>query len=212
MRRFLVLVLVVGLLGGSLATSVQAKKKRKKPAQVEVTYWFANTSGGCAAEAYTLVLTEATEGSNCGSLLAGLPWAVAETAGVASPITYYAAEGVPFVLDATNKITGTIQVSSRSVAAGAPLFLGAGQATTIGVVTATTDGEAKELGMFESTYTVTPAQGVYEVEFEIEPPAELDKAEFTSLEIALHTEGSSVNHGYYRTVDPASSINVPTLQ
>lgn len=213
MRRFLVVALVVGLLGGALVGPVEAKKKKKKKkkaAPVEVTYWFSNTSGGCAAEAYNLVLTEPTEGTNCGSLFAGLAWGPASSAGQASPIVYYAVEGVPFLLDASKKITGAIQVSSRSVQGA--VFLGAGQATTVGTVSGTTGGDAKELGTFESTYSVTPTQGVYEVKFEIEPPKEFNKTEFTSLEIGLHTEGTSVNHGFYRTANPASSIIVPTLK
>lgn len=213
MRKMLVVALVVGLLGGSLVGPVEAKKKKKKLAAVPVTFWFANESGGCADDsAFVLQLTEATEGSNCGNLTYGATYGPASDAGVANPYTYNAVEGLPFILDATQKITGTIQVSSRSVAAGVPAFLGAGQATTIGTVTGTTGGESKELGTFESTYTVTPAQGVYEVKFEIEAPTEFDKAEFTGLGISLHTEGPVVNHGYYRVHSPASSFTVPTWQ
>lgn len=211
MRRFLVVALVMGLLGGSMIGPVEAKKKKKKAAPVAVTYWFHNESGACTDDAaFVMRLTEATEGSNCGNLGYGAPWPVTSAAGVSTPYTYYAIEGVPFVLDASQKIIGKIQVSSRSVAAGVPVYLGAGQATTVGVLSGGTADGAQELGSFESTYAVTPAGGVYEVAFEIEPPKELDKAVFDSLQISLHTEGPVVNHGYYRTVDPASSITVPT--
>lgn len=216
MRKMLVVALVVGLLGGSLVGPVEAAKKKKKqppPAAVPVTFWFANDSGACTDDAaFVLKLTESTEGSNCGNLAYGATYGPASDAGVANPFTYNAVEGLPFILDASQKITGTIQVSSRGVAAGVPVFLGAGQATTVGTVIGTTGDESKELGAFESTYTVTPAQGVYEVTFEIEPPAELDKAEFTGLGISLHTEGPVVNHGYYRVHSPASSLTVPTWQ
>lgn len=211
MRKMLVVALVIGLLGGSLIGPVEAKKKKKKSAPVPVTFWFANDSGACTDDsAFVLKLTESTEGSNCGNLGFGAPYAVANAAGLSNPFSYNAIEGLPFVLDASQKITGTIQVSSRGVVAEAPVFLGAGQATTIGTVTGTTGGESVELGAFESTYTVTPAQGVYEVKFEIEPPAEFDKAQFTGLGISLHTEGLVVNHGYYRVHSPASSFTIPT--
>lgn len=210
MRKMLVVALVVGLLGGSLIGPVEAKKK-KKLAPAPVTFWFANDSGACTDDAaFVLKLTESTEGSNCGNLGYGAPYPVANAAGLSTPYAYNAIEGLPFILDATQKITGTVQVSSRSIAEGVPVFLGAGQATTVGTLTGTTDGESVELGAFESTYAVTPAQGVYEVKFEIEPPADLDKAQFTGLGISLHTEGPVVNHGYYRVANPASNFTVPT--
>lgn len=210
MRKFLAVALAVGLLGGSLVGPVEAAKKKKKLVATPVTFWFANDSGACTDDAaFVLKLTESTEGSNCGNRFHGALWDVAVAAG-STPYTYNAIEGVPFILDATQKISGTIQVSSQSIAAGVPVYLGAGQATTIGAINGTTGDESKELGTFESTYQVTPAQGVYEVKFEIEPPAELDKAQFTGLSISLHTEGMSVNHGYYRVADPASNFTVPT--
>ena len=214
MRKFLLIALVMGLIAGNMgAPAVAAKKKKKKAAPVAVTFWLAHESDDCADDAArVLKLTEATEGSNCGNLGYGAPYPVTNGAALSLPMTFMTVEGVPLVLDASQPITGTIMVSSRSVAAGVPAFLGAGQATTKGVLTGTTSEGAQELGTFESTYAVTPAAGVYEVAFEIQPPAELDKVTFTSLDISLHTEGAVVNHGYFRTLDPASSFTVPTWQ
>lgn len=211
MRKFLLVALVLGLIAGNMGAPAIAKKKKKKAAPASVTFWLSHESDDCADDAArVLKITESTEGSNCGNLGYGAPYPATNGAGLSTPMTFYTVEGVPFVLDASKPITGTIQVSSRGVAAGAPVFLGAGQATTKGVLAGTANGDSVELGAFESTYAVTPAAGVYEVKFEVQPAKDLDKATFSSLEISLHTEGAVVNHGYFRTVDPASSFTVPT--
>lgn len=209
MRRFLVVALVVGLLAGSLAGSVEAKKKKKKkPVPVEMTLWF-NAEGGCA-EALTLRLTEATEGSNCGrNPFYGVGWDVGEQTGQVTPYTFYAVEGLPFILDGTKPIVATVQVSAF---ASGPVSSGAGESRLVGKLTGETSGETVELGTAETTYLVTPAQGVYEVVLEFEPATDFDKATFTQFDISLEQRGTSVSHGHYRTVDPASKIAVPTLE
>lgn len=213
MKKLIAVVMVLGLVGSFAAPVSAAKKKKKKAVATPVTYFFHNDSGACTDDAaFVMKITEATEGSNCGNLLFGAGYEAGNGAGVANPFTYRAVEGIPFVLDATQKIVATVQVSSRSSAPGVPVFLGAGQTTLNASIAGQSGGETKELGTAKSTYTVTPAQGVYEVVLEFQPPAELDKATFTSLEISLHNTGQSVNHGYYRTVNPASKVLVPTLK
>lgn len=211
MKKLIAVVMVLGLIGSFAAPVSAAKKKKKKPVATPVTFFFHNDSGACTDDAaFVMKLTEATEGSNCGNLLYGAGYEAGNAAGLSDPYTYYAVEGVPFVLDATQKIVATVQVSSRSVAAGVPAYLGAGQTTLVASISGQSGDETKELGAAKSTYAVTPAQGVYEVVLEFQPPAELDKATFTSLSIDLHQTGQSVNHGFYRTVNPASKILVPT--
>lgn len=209
MRRLLVIALLVGLVAGSLATPVAAKKKKKKkPVPVEMTLWF-NAEGGCG-EATTLRLTEATEGSNCGNNpWYGVAWDVGESNGLATPYTFYAVEGLPFVLDGTKPIVATVQVSAY---VSSPVGSGVGEARLVGTLTGETGGDTVELGTAETTYMVTPAQGIYEVVLEFEPAADFDKATFTQFDITLVQNGNSVSHGHYRTVDPASKIAVPTLE
>ena len=218
MRRALIVAVVLGLLTGSLAAPVEAaKKKKKKPAPalqpVPVTLFFSNTSGGCSDDAYLMVLAEPTEGSNCGTLLSGPGNELLVRAGQApDTIVYNAAEGVPFVLDATQKITGKIQVASHSGRAENPGSLGAGPTTLVAALTGTSGGEEKDLGTVEVSYVATPDKKVFEVAVEFEPPAELDKAEFTSLSISLYNRGFAALHGFYRAVAPASNLTIPTWQ
>lgn len=208
MRRFLVVALAIGLVGGSLVGPVEAKKKKKKPVPVEMIYWL-HADGGCG-EATTLMLTEATEGSNCGNNpWYGVGWEVGTSAGLVTPYNFYAVEGLPFVLDGTKPIVATMQVSAY---VSSPVGSGVGEATLVGILSGETGGETVDLGTAETTYTVTPAQGVYEVVLEFEPTSDFDKMSFTQFDITLEQRGNSVSHGHYRTVDPASKIAVPTLK
>lgn len=216
MRRALVVALVLGLLAGSLAAPVEAAKKKKKkkkppvaaqPVPVEMVLWF-NAQEGCAGP-LTLGLTEATEGSNCGrNPFYGAAWGAGEAAGLATPYVFTAVEGLPFVLDGSKPIVATMQVSAY---VSDVVSSGVGQTTLVGTLTGTTGGEAVELGTAEATYLVTPAQGIYEVPLEFDVK-DFDKKTFTAFEIALEQRGTSVSHGHYRTLNPASKIAVPTLK
>ena len=215
MRRTLIVALMLGLLAGSIAAPVEAaKKKKKKPAEpvaTPVTLFFSNTSGGCTDDAYLMVLTEAAEGSNCGTALSGPGNELLFRAGQdPDAIVYNASEGIPFILDATQKITGKIQVASHSGAAQNPGALGAGPTTLVAELSGSSDGASKVLGTIEVPYVVTPAQKVVEVLVEFQPPPELDKAEFTTLSISLYNRGVAALHGFYRAVAPASTLTIPT--
>ena len=218
MRRTLVAALVLSLVAGSLAAPALAGKKKKKtppppaPVAEAVTFWFHNDPAACAAENYTLQLVEATAGSNCGSAASGVANEALVTAGEAPlGMVYNATEGVPFVLDATQKITGTIYVASHSGEASNPAGLAAGPATLVAEVIGTIAGEETSLGIAEVDYLVTPASKVYEVKFELEVPAELDKSQVDSLSISLYNRGFTVAlHGFYRVQNPASNFTVST--
>lgn len=218
MKKLLVVALAVGLVGTSMVGPSVAGKKKKKPKQppvatpvaTPVTLFFSNTSGGCTAEGYVMVLVEPTEGSNCGSAFSGpVNEALVQAGEAPATLTYSATEGLPFVLDATQKITGTIQVMSFT-RGEAPQPVATGPTTMVAEIFGETGGETKSLGVAELSYTVTPAQKDYPVEIEIAPPGELDKAEFTSLSISLYNRGAAPLHGWYRAVAPASKITVPT--
>lgn len=209
MRKTLVATIVLGLIAGSLAAPATAKKKKPKtpaPVATPMTLWFHATE--CADGNYLLMLKEATEGRNCGSAFYGAPYPVASAAGQSAPRTFNAGEGVPFVLDASQKIVATVQVSAYASAQGGGS--GVGQTTLVGTFAGQVGGETKELGTVEQTYMVTPAQGVYEVKLELQPPAEFDKAQFTSFSLTLHNKGTSLAHGFYRTTNPASFVVIPT--
>jgi hypothetical protein len=218
MKKTLVTALAVGLVAGALAGPVSAARKKPKkpkppvaaPVQTPVTFYLTNTNAECTADSYVLMLTEATEGLACGSALSGIPNDLLVEAGEApNTIVYNAAEGVPFVLDATQKLTGTILVDSYSHPA-VPAGTAVGPTTLVVELSGESGGETKILGTAEVAYTVTPAETTYQADFEITLPAELDKAPFTTLAISLYNGGVSPLHGFYRVTPPASKIVVPT--
>ena len=216
MRKFMIVSLVLGLLVGSLVAPATAGKKKKKkappaPIAVPLTLFFSNTSGGCTDDAYLMVLVEPAEGSNCGTALSGPGNELLVSAGdVPDTIVYNATEGLPFVLDATQKITGKIQVMSYGSGDVPQVGFGVGQTTLVAALAGQSGGEQKDLGTMEVSYVVTPAQKIYEVAVEFQPAAELDKAQFTSLSISLYNQGPAPFHGWYRAVAPASSLTIPT--
>jgi hypothetical protein len=219
MRKMIVTALVLGLVAGSLSAPAIAKKKKPRkppvvlPVQTPVNFYLHNDSDpvDCTEPAnFTLMLTEAESGGNCGNLLFGATYPVGEETGLASPFTYNAAEGLPFVLDGTQPIKATLYVSSGRGRAENPQPIGVGQTTVVAELLGSAGGAAKELGTAEATYQVIPGETTYEVKLEFPAIAELDKAVFDALSISLHQEGASMMHGYYRVADPASFITIPT--
>jgi hypothetical protein len=225
LKRLIVLVLMLGLVAGSLAAPAAAKKKKKKKkkpplVQVDQTYYLRNTTGGCAEENYNLMLEDGEDESTCGDHANGIGSEIfvnvfgepCEPSGEygCTNLTYFAIEGVPFKLDATKQIGGIIAVGSWASAQGAGN--GIGQTTLVVEITGEKDGESVLIGEQSFTYAVTPAQSIYEHEIDIAPDAGFDKAEFTSLEVNLYNRGPSAEHSWYSLDDPASHIVAPIWQ
>jgi hypothetical protein len=211
---------VLGLIAGSLAAPAGAKKKKKKPpapVSVAQNYWLRNTSDGCDPTAYQLLTSDGEDATTCGDHAGGIGNEImlnafeepCEPSGLygCGNLTYTAAEGIPLTLDATQDISGMIAVGSWASESGAGN--GAGQATLVIQITGTKDGEPALIGEAEVSYTVTPAQSMYENEFTITPDAALNMAEFTTLELNLLNRGASVEHSWYSLDEPASFITIP---
>jgi hypothetical protein len=216
-RKLLVVGLVAGLVVGSLGTSVEAKKKKKKLVPTPVSYFIQRVpAGSCADEAsYFLSVTPGADNGACGNLGFGVIAEVTSQIGeddLVSPAYVFAArDGVPFVLDATKPLTGKITVKSASAIQGQALVPhGVGQTTLQIAVTGTTNGTSTELGTATATYLVTPNSQPAPVEFTITLDAALNKASFTTLELHLRNRGASVQHGYYASGNQ-SFVTVPTL-
>ncbi|MDQ3954906.1 MAG: hypothetical protein M3285_05080 [Actinomycetota bacterium] len=216
-KKLLVLGLVAGLIVGSLGVAAEAKKK-KKPVPTPVSFYIQKVAEGDCTEEGTLFLsvTPGEDNGTCGSQYYGAPTEAASQAGedhfFTDPKRMAAVDGVPFVLDATKTLTGTITVKSANSLSGTTLTqLGAGQSTLEVLVTGTSNGEAVELGNAEVTYDVMPGANPEPVSFEITLDEALNKAKFTTLELTLWNRGASVVHGWYASGDQ-SFITVPTLK
>lgn len=219
-KKLVVVGLVAGLIVGSLGVSAEAKKKKKKkPVPTPVNFYLQRVpEGSCAEEAsFSLSVEPGEDNGACGDLLFGAPTEIGHQAGddqfFTTPYRFPAADGVPFVLDATKPLTGTIAVYSTTQAQGVPFPgpAGAGQTTLEVLVTGTSNGEAVEIGNAEVTYDVTPNSHPDPVSFEITLDETLNKATFTTLELTLWNRGTSVFHGHYGTGEQ-SFITVPTIK
>ncbi|HEX2058953.1 MAG TPA: hypothetical protein VHI71_11370 [Actinomycetota bacterium] len=112
----------------------------------------------------------------------------------------------------TRPIHGTIEVSSRYLVGYVVGPIGVGQAQLRVTIAGIAGGRDVTVGSFTSeTYTVTPAEDEYEVEFEIEPDTALAGARLTELRIGLEVLGPNVNHNFF-DADAKSSVTVPLVR
>lgn len=218
MKRIIAIALLGGLLGGlAYAPATAAKKKPKKPkAKIvakDVSYYLRRNGCGTAEDVTSLSVENGTdEGTGCGSRLGGAPNVILGPAGQPQGQYVWAAtDGVPFTLNATKDITGSITLRSSRVQSPNENPMGAGEATLQVTLTGTSGDEVVTLGSGENTYSLAPGDGPVTSEFTFTPDAALNKAAFTSLELTTVVTGPVVFHGYYELEDPASHFTIPTL-
>lgn len=215
MKKTLIVMLILGLVAGSLAAPAAAKKKKKKkaaPVAVDQKF-FLRDADGCETSQNQLSLTDGPD-SACWYADTSAFYDVVVEAGLLTPAdlgqTWTSVDGTPFKLDATKPITGEISTSSGSciIDGGcAPVGVGAGQAALDIVITATIGGEPKELGTFAETFVVTPGT-TYTSKFEIPVDAALAGLEVESLSVLTYLHGAAVGHGIVELETPASFVTI----
>ncbi|MGH2756054.1 MAG: hypothetical protein ACRDLB_16705 [Actinomycetota bacterium] len=200
MRRYLVPLLVVGLVAGSFVPDVavaKKKKKKKKPVPVEVTYHINWGDDTCV-----LSLTPVESEEACADPFAGA------TSSLGTAFDMAAIDGLPLTLDAAQPIKGTINVQSYYFVGAGPDVMGIGQPQLEVKLAGTSDGEEVVIGeLTTEPYTVTPASADYTVEFEIVPPEELVGTVLDDLTLTLQITGNSMFHGVF----PADGTSTLTL-
>ncbi|HJR45767.1 MAG TPA: hypothetical protein VJ927_09200 [Actinomycetota bacterium] len=191
MRKWITLVLVLGLVAGLNVAPVEAKKRKKKVALESVDSTLFMRMEECGAG---FLSTSDAEDVDCG----------AETAMLGVELPYAAADGIPFVLDATRPITGTITMRNFNQAAGA------GNIDLQLIVAGSSGGEDVEIGVFETTYLSLPAMAET-IEYEIQPAEDLDKKAFDTLTFTVVCGGVIIGVSCVVEHDePPSQIVVPT--
>ena len=200
MRRYLVFLLMIGLIAGLLAPNVavaKKKKKKKKPVPVEVTYYI-----NWGDEVCVLSLTPVESEEACADPLAGA------TSAFGTAFDMAAIDGLPLTLDAAQPIKGSINVESYYFAGLGPDVMGVGQPELEVKLAGTSGGEEVVIGeLTTDPYTVTPASADYTVEFEIVPPEELAGTVLDELTLTLQVTGNSMFHGVF----PANGTSTLTL-
>lgn len=203
LRSLVALALVGGLVAGSLTTA-EAGKKKKKKAKVK---WVSQTStlfqrqdaDACADSNFYLSKTDG-EDLDCG-YLDHLAWPALGYI----PVSYPAADGVPFILDAKKPITGVVTMRSWNGA-------GVGLASVTVQLVGTTGGEEVPVGEWSAEYQAAP-NGAYTFEYEIDADDALNKKKFTALTLNVVPGGTTAGvHGVVEHDTPPAHVNIPTLK
>lgn len=217
MKKTLIALLVMGLVAGSLVAPAAAKKKKKKkPVAVEQTFYLRDLDG-CDTSENQLSLTDAPD-AGCWYLDSGAPYEAIVQAGLATAAdlgqTWTTMDGTPFKLDPSKPITGEISSASGECVVAdpcSPVMVGGGQAVLDVVVTATIDGEPKEVGTYTETFVVAPGSGhTSKIEVPIDPA--LAGQTVDSLSVLTYLHGAAVGHGAIELDDPSSFILVPSFK
>ncbi len=211
MKKIIVTALVGSLIAGALAAPATAKKKKPKtPTGVasELKYylhWDDDGAGGCGGAQH--MSTEDKEDPGSGCEFTFLPaQEVFVASGAQAPLSreWPASDAVPFVLDATRKITGEITMRG-----------GAGvQARIEVVVTGVVNGEVVEVAKGETqrvNFAVTGQTGPQILKFELTPDAALNGKTFEGLTLKTTTRGFTAA-SYYDLENPPSFMTVPTTK
>ena len=201
-KRLVALALVAGLIAGSSSAVDAAKRKKKKKAKLvasKVTFFQRNAD--CGTGDFFLSVTDA-EDTDCinAANAAGPAAGYAESA-------YPARDSLPFILDATKPITGTITMRSGN-------GVGAGSVGVTLTFIGTTGGKEVPIATWESdTFTVVP-QGAQTLEYEADIEDALNKKSFETLTLSVVPTGAAA--GFYGTVEhdgpPPSAFILPTLK
>ena len=201
-KKLVVLALIAGLVAGSLSVAEAKKKKKKKAKLVPATstFFLRHDSDDCADEASFKLSIEDAEDVDC-QYADNAAWPVL---GFVS-LSYPAADGVPFKLDATKPITGVVSVRSYFVG------VGAGPASVTVQLAGVSGGQEVALGEWSTDYTATPTT-THTFEYEIETDDSLNKKDFTAFTATVIPDGTTVGiHGVVEHDTPPAVINVPTL-
>lgn len=210
MKRYIVVMLVLGLAVGALAPA-QAAKKKRKPVPVDVTYNVVWSNETCALSTKTAL---ADPEQSCGDPLAGptSPVASAIAQCTCEPVVISAVDGLPLRLDAAKPVKGSFVFGSYTLAAladtpaGQPL--GVGEAEWHIVLTGTAAGSEVMIGeVTTEPYTVTPGTGDYPVTFEITPAADAAGKVFDSFSLSFEQAGNATVHGAV-SADATSTLTV----
>ena len=237
MRKSLILLIVGGLIVGSLGAPAMAKKKKPKPAATSVDQKFFLRSTGCSVPDENfdyLSLTDADEATECFYTAGGARYEIGKATGDAcapDPTTggqrcafaskktatryFDAIDGVPIVLDTAKAITGSIWTSGgacvTSLTPCSPAGLGLGNATTDVSVVGKIGEKEVVIGELSETYQIVPGT-VHEIKIDFKIDASLAGQVFETIEVQTWQGGMAIGHHIINTNGATSSfISVPSL-
>lgn len=187
-----------------------AAQQQSTPVSGALTYYLVSQGDTCGY----LSLTKKDRGAptdGCGSPFYGLLEPTARPR--LRRMTHLAEEGLPFTLDASRLIAGSVTVRSYLVVGIARRdAAGVGQPILEVKLLGSVEGEEVTIGEFVSDpYTITPAARDYSVNFRMRPNASLSGKVIESLKLKLKTGGRSLFHGFY-PANGTTHLTLGTLQ
>ena len=199
-KKLLALALMAGLVAGSLGSAEAAKRRKivKWIPQEKAFFLRWDGTADTCGEPYLSIEDGEDLGNGCEAIAQpAQELLIATDQGITRD--WPARDGVPFILNATKPITGTINIF-QAVSAGGSLEI---------VLSGTTGGELVEIGTADVEVPTSPME-VTPIEFEITPAAELNKKNFSSLNLNTTQRGVAVS--YIELEDPTSSFVIPTFK
>lgn len=154
----------------------------------------------------------------CTDMQAGLANDVAQQTGVSDTWqSYPAANGVPFVLNANEPITGEITLYGADCIAEPACLpqagLSAGNATLrLAVVAESIGGKERTIGEFTESFLITPDEPTYTASFKVWPDEFFTGDRFVDMRLDIQVGGVSYGPGGISYDDPPSFITLPTLK
>lgn len=197
MKRTVVVLVAVGLLAGALIAPADAKKKKKKPPTPvvklvpgELKYFLHypdDGAGGCTATTH-MDLKDSPD-SGCSYTFQAAQEAFAASGQELLAYSYPATEGMPFVLDASRKLTGEITLRGTiSYQAKAELVL-SGVVGGADVVLAEGETAAGNGALSNSVQGQNLPGPAVTVPIDLELDKALDKQEVTALTLTVTIRG-----------------------
>lgn len=217
MKRSVVVLVALGLLAGALVAPADAKKKKKPPATpvpVELKFYPHHTPDGATPEgctgAYFMDLKGETKDTTCSNSTQVAQEVYAATGQELVSYTYPATEGVPFVLDASRKLTGEITLRGTfSVNAKAHLKLSGTVDGDDAVIAEGETGSGNGLASNTAQGVDLPGPAVT-LPIELDVDKALDKKQVTGLTLVITVRG--FHRGHVDLDRNPTYISVPAFQ
>ena len=165
----------------------------KTPAAAATRFYLRRDGCGTSNDNPHLSVTSGSDGGDgCGLVLTIV--GVGGTADQGTFVDYPSTDGVPLTLDASQSVTGTIDLQSFGITD--PLAAGIGLVTISVSLEALYQGNGVSVGADAENVLVTPTQTEYPVPFTIRPNGALDRADLSGLDLRVHVEGPYAFSGF----------------
>jgi hypothetical protein len=174
-------------------TAVAGTASFATPSAQATRFYLRRDGCGTANDNPHLSVTSGIDGGDgCGLVLTIV--GVGGTADQGAFVDYPSTDGMPLTLDASRRVTGTIDLESFGITD--PLAAGTGLVTVSVSLEALNQGNGVSVGSDSETVLITPTQTVYPVAFTIQPNGALDRTDLSGLDLRVHIEGPYAFSGF----------------